>query len=80
MVPSLRFNLAETTSAWPPQGGGQAQQDPTQQKLLQWKLNVKKTQRRGSDKKPGMMETGAVKNKLKRKPTCLGLRLQKASG
>ena len=28
MVPWLRFNLAETTSAWPPRGGGQAQQKP----------------------------------------------------
>ena len=27
MLPWLRFNLAETTSAWPPQGGGQAQQE-----------------------------------------------------
>ena len=26
MVPFLRFNLAETTSAWPLRGGGQAQQ------------------------------------------------------
>ena len=29
MVPFLTFNLAETTSAQPPQGGGQAQQEPT---------------------------------------------------
>ena len=28
MVPFLGLNLAETTSAWPPQGGGQAQQEP----------------------------------------------------
>ena len=28
MVPFLRFNLVETTSVWPSQGGGQAQQEP----------------------------------------------------
>ena len=28
MVPFLGFNLAETTSVWPPQGGGHAQQEP----------------------------------------------------
>ena len=32
MVPFLRFNLAETTSAQPPQGGGQAQQEPNSAK------------------------------------------------
>ena len=28
MVPWLRFNLGETTLAWPLQGGGQAEQEP----------------------------------------------------
>ena len=32
MVPWLRFNLAETTSAWPPQEGGQQQQEPNSAK------------------------------------------------
>ena len=31
---------------------------PTRQKLLQWKLNMKKTPRRGSDKKSRILETG----------------------
>ena len=30
----------------------------TWQKLPQWKLGMKKTQLRGSDKKPSMLETG----------------------
>ena len=32
MVLWPRFNLAETTSAWPPRGGGQAQQKPNSAK------------------------------------------------
>ena len=32
MVPWLRYNVAETTLAWPPQGGGQAQQEPNSAK------------------------------------------------
>ena len=35
---------------------------PTQQKLPRWKQNTKKTQHRGSDKKPIVLETGTVKN------------------
>jgi hypothetical protein len=34
---------------------------PTQQKLPQWKQNAKKTQCRGSDKKPSMLETQTAK-------------------
>ena len=34
---------------------------PTRQKLLRWKLNVKKPQCRGSDKKPNMLETRTAK-------------------
>ena len=33
MVPWLQFNLAEITSAQPPQGGGQAQQEPNSAKV-----------------------------------------------
>ena len=36
---------------------------PARQKLLRWKLNVKKTQRRG---RPIVLETGTVKNELSR--------------
>ena len=53
---------------------------PTQQNLPRWELNTKKTQHRGSDKKPSMLETRTVKNKLKRKLTWLRLRFQKTSG
>ena len=53
---------------------------PTQQKLLQWKLNMKKTQHRGSDKKPSVLKTRTVKNELSRKLTQLSLRFQKTSG
>ena len=35
---------------------------PTQQKLPWWKLNAKKPQYRGSDKKPSMLETWTVKS------------------
>jgi len=71
-VPFLTFNLAETTSARPPEGGGQAQQEPPQ-----WKLNMNKTQGRGRDKKPSVLETGTAKNELSRKFTWLSLRFQK---
>ena len=60
MVPFLRFNLAETTLAWHPQGGDQAQQKPNLAKLTCWKLDTKKTQYDGSDKKPSVLETRTV--------------------
>ena len=41
----IRFNLAETTLAWPSQGGGQAEQEPNLAKLLLWKLNTKRRER-----------------------------------
>ena len=37
---------------------------PTRQKLMQWKLNGKKTQCNGSDEKPSMLETGTAKTNL----------------
>ena len=80
MVPFLGLNLADSTSAQAPQGGGQHSLSPTQRKLLQWKLNAKKTKYRGSDKKSSVLETGTVKNKLSRKLTQLSLRFQKTSG
>ena len=46
----------------------------------QWKWNVKKTQGRGSDKKPIMLETRTAKNELSRKLTRLRLRFVKTSG
>ena len=41
---------------------------------------MKKTQRRGSDKKPTMPEIGTAKNKLGRKLTQRSLRFQKTFG
>ena len=52
MVPFLGLNLAETISAWSHKEEAKHSRSPTQQKLPQWKLNVKKTQSRGRDKKP----------------------------
>jgi len=40
---------------------------PTWQKLLLWKLNVKKTQCRGSDKKPNVLEIGTEKKRTQQK-------------
>ena len=36
-------------------------ENPTQQKLQWWKLDVKKTQHRGSDKKPSVLEMVTAK-------------------
>ena len=53
---------------------------PTRQKFPWWKLNKKKTQHGGSDKKPSLLKTGTAKHKLSRKLTQLSLRFQKTSG
>ena len=53
---------------------------PTPWKLPLWKMNVKKTQCRWSDKKPSTLEMGTLKNKLSRKLTRLSLKFQKISG
>ena len=60
MVRFLRCNLAETTSARPPQGGGQAHQEPNLVKPSKVEAKPKKTQRRQSDKKPSRLETGTA--------------------
>ena len=49
---------------------------PTQRKLPWRKWNVKKTQRRGSDKKPSVLETRTVIKELSRKLMWLSLRVQ----
>ena len=64
MVPFLRFNVAETTRARPPRGRGKPQQKPSSAKLPWWKLNAKKTQCSGSDRKPSVLETGTAKTIL----------------
>ena len=61
MVPFLRFNLAETTSARPPRGGAQAQQKPNSAKAPAVEAELKKTQRSRSDKKSSVLETGTTK-------------------
>ena len=53
------------------------QQEPNSAKFLRYKRNVKKTQRRG---RLVVLETGAVKTDLSRKPTRLSHRFQKTSG
>ena len=45
---------------------------------VEW--NAKTTQRKESDKRPIVPETGTPRNELSRKLTRLSLRLQKASG
>ena len=74
----LGFNLAETILAWPPQGGGQAQQKPNlakahmveaehEENLVQW---TRQAQHAGNQDS---------KNKLGRKLTWLSLKFQKIS-
>ena len=52
---------------------------PTWRKLLRWKLNVRRTQHRGSDKMPRVLETGTAKKQLSRELRQLSLRFQKTS-
>ena len=63
----------------PHKEGARHSRSPTQQKLPQWKQNAKKTQHRGSDKKPNGLDTGTVKNELIRKLKQLSLRFQETS-
>ena len=80
MVPFLRFNLAETVSAGSHKEEAKHSRSSTLRKLPWWKVNAKKTQGRGSDKKPSVLETGTAKNEFSRKLTWLSLRFQKTSG
>ncbi|CAI9155244.1 unnamed protein product [Rangifer tarandus platyrhynchus] len=78
MVLFLRFNLAETTSAWPLQSGGQAQQKPDLVKLPWQKLNAKiPAQWKGPEAQHAGNQNS--KNKLSRKLMRLSLRLQETS-
>ena len=52
---------------------------PTWGKLLRWKWNMNKTQHRGNNKKPSMLETSTAKNELSRKLTWLSLRFEKTT-
>ena len=72
MVPRLRFNLAETTSARkrPSTAGAQLSEAPVLE------AEGKETQLRG---RPIVLETRTVKNKLSRKLTRPSLRFQKTS-
>ena len=72
MVPWLRFNLAETTSARkrPSTAGAQFSEAPALE------AEGEETQRRG---RPIVLETGTAKNELSRKLTQPSLRFQKTS-
>ena len=76
MVPFLRFNLAEITLALPLKVEAKHSRSPTHRKLPRWKLNMKKIQCNGSDKKPSLLETRTAKTNLL---THLSLRFQKTS-
>ena len=76
MVPFLRFNLAEITLAQPLKVEAKHSRSPTHRKLPRWKLNMKKIQCNGSDKKPSLLETRTAKTNLL---THLSLRFQKTS-
>ena len=78
MVPFLGFKLAETTSACPHETEAKHSRSPTQGKLLQWKLTMKKIQQSESNKKPSTLEIRTAKtNSIKL--TRLSLRFQKTS-
>ena len=53
---------------------------PTQLKHSLLNRNAKKTQSKGTNKRPIVPETRTVKNELSRKLTRLSLRFQKTSG
>ena len=55
MVPFLGFNLAETVSAGSHKEEAKHSRSSTVRKLPWWKVNAKKTQGRGSDKKPSVL-------------------------
>ena len=61
MLPFLRFNLAETTSAQPWEVGARHNRSPTWQRLLQWKPDVKKTQYREVTRGPSCWKLGQGK-------------------
>ena len=79
MVPWFRFNLAETTSALPPQGRGQAQQKPNAVKAPEVEAEHEENPAEWEWQEAYRAGNRDSKNKLGRKLTQLSLRLQKTS-
>ena len=79
MLPFLRFNLAETTSAQPLRGGSQTQQKPNLAKtpMVEAKHEESPAQWKWQEGQSGGNLDS--KNKLSRKPTWFTLRFQKTS-
>ena len=80
MVPFLRFNLAETTLAWPPWGEGQAQQKPNSVKAPEVEAEHEENPAEWKWQEAYRAGNRDSKNKLDRKLTQLSLRLQKTFG
>ena len=80
MVPFLRLNLAETTLAWPPGGGGQAQQKPNSAKAPTVEDEREENPAQGKWQKAQHAGNQDSKNKLSRKLAWLSLRFQKTFG
>ena len=79
MVLFLGFNLAETTSAWPLQSGGQAQQKPNLAKAHIVEAEREENPVQWKSQEAQSAGNRDSKNKLGRKLMQLSLRFQKAS-
>ena len=80
MVPFLGFNLAETTSAWPPWGPGQRQQKPNLVKAPAVEAEGEENPAQWKWQEAQRAENWDSKNKLGQKPMQLNLRFQKTFG
>jgi len=78
-VPFLGFNLAETTLAQTPQGGGQAQQKPNKAKALSVEAECEENPVQQKEKEAQHVRNQDSKNKLGRMLTWLSLRFQTSS-
>ena len=79
MMPWLRFNLSETTSAQPLWGGGQTQQKPNSAKSPMVEAECKENPVQEKWQEAQHAGNQDSKNKLSRKLTWLSLRFQKTS-
>ena len=80
MVPLLGFNLAETTSAWPPRGQGQTQKKPNSVKTPTVEAEGEENPAKWKWQEAQHTGNWDSKNKLGQKPMRLNLRFQKTSG
>ena len=80
MVPWLRFNLAETTSAWPLWGWGQAQQKPNLEKVPTMVAEHEENPAQSKWQEAQHAGNQDNKNKLIRKLTRFSLCFQETSG